>query len=330
MTEKPLVSIILPVYNAEKYLKNAINSILNQTYSNIELLICDDYSNDSSRSIIEQIKDSRVKVFFNSSNIGCLKTCNLLFKLTNGEFVGFQDADDESDLSRIEKQIDFLLNNKDISLCGTNFKRSLSPNLYSKFSNSDYPINDSSIRKFIEINQNLPFCGSSVIFNRQILDDIGGYRDFYDRIGYEDHDWILLITEKYKVANLNDILYTYRYVPNSFSRNGLSKDYKKFYVKDICFFLKMQREINGEDGLSNLNLKTNLDLYLVELENKFKIEKPKNVLNLIKRSLQNKDIKAANHLFFELITEKRKLEFKYYYSIFLIYIKFFYKKIFSA
>jgi glycosyltransferase involved in cell wall biosynthesis len=81
MVHKPLVSVLMPVYNAEKYIADAIQSMIDQTYANIEILVTDDCSTDGSGSIIDQFTDRRIRKFKNPTNIGYLKTCNNLFNL---------------------------------------------------------------------------------------------------------------------------------------------------------------------------------------------------------------------------------------------------------
>src|SRR5690554_4544687 len=94
-----LVTILMPAFNAGKFIDSAINSILGQTYSEWELLVCDDCSTDNTLDRIEYYAaiDSRIKVHRNSHRLGYLKTCNRLYGLVRGEYLAFQDADDECD-----------------------------------------------------------------------------------------------------------------------------------------------------------------------------------------------------------------------------------------
>ncbi len=114
-----LVSVIMPAYNCEQFIKSAIDSILNQTGSNFELLIADDCSKDRTKQIIDSYSDKRIKTFHNEVNLGYLKASNKLFALCKGEYITFQDADDYSDLTRIEKLIGFLEVNKDVGVVGS-------------------------------------------------------------------------------------------------------------------------------------------------------------------------------------------------------------------
>ena len=105
-TKKPLISIIMSVYNAEIYLDRSIESILDQTYKNIEFIIVNDGSTDKSLEIINKyiLRDSRI-VLIDHHNIGLTKSLNKAINLASGEYIARQDADDESIINRLEKQL---------------------------------------------------------------------------------------------------------------------------------------------------------------------------------------------------------------------------------
>ena len=102
-----LVSVIMSCYNSENTLKSSIESILNQTYKNIEFLIINDASTDTTFEILKnyQVENNKIKIFSNNHNIGLTKSLNLLIKNSSGEFIARQDADDISYKNRIEKQV---------------------------------------------------------------------------------------------------------------------------------------------------------------------------------------------------------------------------------
>jgi glycosyltransferase involved in cell wall biosynthesis len=120
--EVPLVSVILPVYNAERYVKKAIESILMQDYSNIELILINDCSTDNSEHEIFKFQDERIRYVKNEKNLGLIKTLNKALLLCQGEFIARMDADDIAIQSRIRKQLQFLLENKDFVLVGSNYR----------------------------------------------------------------------------------------------------------------------------------------------------------------------------------------------------------------
>ena len=113
------VSVILPVFNAEKTLKTAIDSILEQTYKNFELIIINDGSNDLSEAIIKEYKDHRLKYFINEVNKGLIYTLNKAVSLCKGEYIARMDSDDISAKNRLETQVRYLTLHPDILAVGT-------------------------------------------------------------------------------------------------------------------------------------------------------------------------------------------------------------------
>src|SRR5687768_10903867 len=106
MVTSPLVSVIMPVFNCERYVRAAIQSILSQEYTNLELLICNDGSTDNSLKEIRKFSDKRIRLFINKNNVGSLATRNYLLTQAKGFFIAMQDADDISMPQRLSKQVD--------------------------------------------------------------------------------------------------------------------------------------------------------------------------------------------------------------------------------
>ena len=120
--QQPLVSVILPVYNASTFLKESIDSVLNQTYTNFELIIINDASTDDSDIIISSYDDSRICHFKNSENLKLIKTLNKGIYLAKGKYIARMDADDICYPNRLEEQISFLENNPEYILVGSSAK----------------------------------------------------------------------------------------------------------------------------------------------------------------------------------------------------------------
>lgn len=122
MNNSPLVSVIIPVYNAERFVESAVRSIMNQTYTNLEILVTDDCSTDGSFEILQRLaaEDSRITLYRNESNLKIVRTLNSLVAAASGKYIARMDADDISLPKRIEKQVAFLESNPDYALCGTN------------------------------------------------------------------------------------------------------------------------------------------------------------------------------------------------------------------
>ena len=114
-----LVSIIMPVYNLEKYIASSIQSILKQTYSNIELIIVDDCSTDNSYEIARTFKDERIRLFRNSENRGVVYSRNFAISKAKGVYIALNEGDDISHPRRIEYQVSYMEQYRDIGVLGT-------------------------------------------------------------------------------------------------------------------------------------------------------------------------------------------------------------------
>lgn len=119
MSTNPSVTVLMPVYNGETYLREAIESILNQTFSDFEFLIIDDGSTDSSVRIIRSYDDARIRLIRNDENIGLTPTLNRGLDLAKREYIARMDADDIAMPRRLERQVAFMERNRDICVCGT-------------------------------------------------------------------------------------------------------------------------------------------------------------------------------------------------------------------
>ncbi len=119
MTYDNKISVVMSVYNGELYLAEAMNSILNQTFTDFEFIIIDDGSTDSSREIIESYKDPRIKLLTNDYNQGLAQSLNKGISIARGKYIARMDADDISLPERLEKQVAFMEENTGIGVCGT-------------------------------------------------------------------------------------------------------------------------------------------------------------------------------------------------------------------
>jgi len=200
-----LVSVILPVYNADLYLKEAIDSILNQTYQNFELIIINDKSTDNSKHIISNYTDKRINYYENLKNEGLVYTLNRCLKIAKGIFITRMDADDISLPLRFKKQVDFLKLYQEIDLIGSNYY-TIDKN--GKVLNRvKYPLNYEDIKFGLLFNSVL--CHPSIMFRRKLIDlNYFIYENEY--FPAEDyHLWTSLI-QNIKIGNINDYLILYR------------------------------------------------------------------------------------------------------------------------
>lgn len=113
------ISVGISFYNTEKYLKDAIISVLNQTYKDFELILIDDGSTDGSLEIAKSFNDSRIRIIESNKNMGLAKRLNQLTMVSTGEYIARMDADDIMDVTRLEEQLDYLENHKNIDVLGS-------------------------------------------------------------------------------------------------------------------------------------------------------------------------------------------------------------------
>ena len=244
-TKKPLVSIVMPAYKAEKYVQQAIDSILHQSYSNWELLICDDASTDKTYDIIKEYgnRDNRIKVFQNRQNLKLLKTRNKLLKIAKGEFIAFQDADDYSHPERIELQLKELLNNDKLGMVscqvsyvnnkGDEIRVSSKPTTYEAILNSIYEKNVVG--------------GSIMMIRRSALESVGGeFRPYFNALSNQDYDLSFLIAQKFECINLSLPLYYYRQHSAS---NSKMINVDRVLAREVVIHLARQRRERGYDDL---------------------------------------------------------------------------------
>lgn len=205
MNNKPLVSVVMPVYNGEKFLPQAIESILNQTYKNFEFIIIDDASTDGSFEIIKKYakKDKRIKFMRNKKNLGQTEALINSKKLIKGKYFFKMDSDDIANPKRLEKQVNFLENNQNYIIVGSNLKviDENSKLIGYRF----YPRTDEEIRKTIFFKS--PFAHPTICFRTSIISRI-----FYDNIFKYAEDYYLWFKflKVGKGYNLDDLLVSYR------------------------------------------------------------------------------------------------------------------------
>lgn len=196
LTTQPLVSVVMSVFNGERYVRDAIESILNQTYQNWEFIIINDGSKDSTESIIFQYKDERIK-YFSHENIGLTRSLNRGIMEARGKYIARLDADDRSLPERLEKQVAFLEENQSFLLVGTySYNVDLST---MEISMHRPPVTDEACRKRLKSGSAV-FMHSSVMFRKKVGDKLAMYNEQF--IEAQDYRlWVVLAT-KGKIATL--------------------------------------------------------------------------------------------------------------------------------
>ena len=249
---RSMVSILMPCYNAESFVKEAIFSMLNQTWQDLEILICDDASTDSTRQIIDGFNDHRIRKFYHNQNMGYLLTCNKLFQSVQGDFVTFQDADDYSEPGRIASCLEQFTNNPVLGFVTTDF-RSISKGGKTMFLSSHLV----DLKRFkTDPEYSISMCGASIFIKRQVLDTIGFYHPYFARKGGEDYEWLFRIARQFNGFHIREALYVYRMYDSQVKLYNMRHgNIDSFIIHPAIEFI---RKIWIERGL-----------YLLEEENKF-------------------------------------------------------------
>ena len=221
--ESPLISVLLSVYNDDKNIKKSIDSILSQSYKNIELLVIDDCSTDKTFGILKEIKDSRIRIFRNKDNLGLTKSLNILINKSKGQIIARQDSDDISLPTRLEVQLNYL--NK-LRLDGCTSRA------YIKNSKRSIPRFSHLLPLGFVIKYKNPFIHGTLMVRKNAVTDIGMYDE---NIEYaQDYKlFIELLKKNYKLKILNKKLYVLN-MENNIS--SLRREEQKE------FFRKIQKE----------------------------------------------------------------------------------------
>ncbi|MBR3654561.1 MAG: glycosyltransferase [Elusimicrobia bacterium] len=230
---KPLISVIIPIYNIEQYLKQCVDSIVNQTYKNLEIILVDDGSADNSVRICDEyaLKDNRIKVI-HKQNAGVSAARNDGLNIAKGEYIAFVDGDDYIGLKTFEDVLELLLNfDVDIVKYGakTIYKRKEKNNIFG-FEQKAYKENEkNNLLKCIIKNDGIDNFVSTCLFKKSIIET---YNIRFSEKLCQGDDLCFLI--KYLLCSnsifLASNLFYYNYVQNY---NSVTKRYSKRYVGDI-------------------------------------------------------------------------------------------------
>ncbi len=260
---KPEISVIMSTYNAMPYLKEAVKSILKQTYKNFEFIVVDDASNDDTWIYLKSLKDKRLALKRNKKNLGLARSLNLALKNSRGKYIARMDPDDISLPGRLEAQVKFLNNHKSISLCGTwaylidkdgrtiGFKKYPSANKNIKRSLAWYP----------------PIIHPTFMATREFFNKLKGYNPDFDMA--EDYELLIRAKKDFNFYNIRQLLFKWRLWDQRRSRANMKK------MDEVDLKVKLESlKINGVGVPIFLALtKRIVSLYLIPHQLKAKISK---------------------------------------------------------
>jgi glycosyltransferase involved in cell wall biosynthesis len=211
MAAAPIVSVVMSVYNARAHVREAVESILRQTYDDFELVVIDDGSTDGSGELVSKFTDERIRLV-RQSNCGLAAALNHGIMLARGRYIARMDADDVSDLDRLLRQVDLLNVRPDVAIVGTSFE------VIDERGNHLETFwalpHDEDIRRQLLVRN--PFGHGTVMIRKEALLAVGGYR----LVAIEDYDLWIRVLREYRGANVPDVLYHWRVNPSGMSHGS--------------------------------------------------------------------------------------------------------------
>jgi glycosyltransferase involved in cell wall biosynthesis len=318
----PAVSVIMPVFNGERWIAEAIQSVLEQTFADFELIIVNDGSSDASLEIINQFaeKDSRVRIF-DEQNRGQSVARNYGVKQARGEWIACIDADDLWHPHRLEKQINLIYADKEIILVGTGLL--IIDEFGFRGRSYNFPVKHKNLVKRL-VDFRPFFAHSSAIYKKEIFDELGGYRDILKTA--EDHDLWLRLSERGKIGCIRSILVSIRKHNNniSSSENGRRQMLDSIAVK-ISYW---RRKWGYEDPLllsEDLHISTFLKWIEKEIED-LGVIKDENYIKKLKRKIREKNSQHSKFMFLAMsfiyspLIISRRLRYKIFGSKMAIFL----------
>ncbi|MFH1822841.1 MAG: glycosyltransferase [Patescibacteria group bacterium] len=276
---KPRITVLLPVYNGEKYIKEAMESILNQTFTNFEFLIIDDCSTDSSLKIIRSYKDPYIRIIHNETNKGLNKTLNIGLAAARGEYIARMDQDDISLPRRLEKQLAFLDTHSEIGVCGTGF--GIIDQKGTLKNETHFP--NRPLLLSWKLHFFCPLAHPTVMMRTSLVKEIGGYNT--KARFYEDYDLWIRLNSITKLTNLDDILFLLRKHEENTSQIHLNEQ--------INSSIKLCRELISKTLDRNVSNNIVQHLYLKNIDNANSVVQINNLIrDLYDAFVQKHDIES--------------------------------------
>ncbi len=220
MEIKPLVSIVIPVHNGQEYIKEAIDSCLNQTYENIETIVVDDKSTDSTLEILKEYGEKITVIPVEKQN-GLGNVINIGIRASKGQYIARMDADDVMYPSRIKKQVEYMQEHPNCVAVGGQI------DIIDKDGNitdhREYAIDDKDIKKNMFLFQ--PFAHPAVTLRKTALEEVGLYPENMWKV--EDVKLFFLLSKKGEFHNIEDTVLKYRMTFNTQSQSNMLDHFKK-------------------------------------------------------------------------------------------------------
>tara|TARA_A100001011_G_C14289605_1_gene835522 strand:+ start:749 stop:1615 length:867 start_codon:yes stop_codon:yes gene_type:complete len=257
LKENPLVSVLINCFNEQKYIKKSIQSIIDQTYKNWELIIWDDKSSDNTLKIVKSFQDKRIKIFTNDKHLGLGPSRIKAQEKISGEFVAILDADDFSEKDRLERQIKIFKMNKNVSIVCSWVK--LIDENDRVIGKNTFTDNYFNLKETLSYKNIIPH--PSVMYKTDSAKRSGWYNDSLEYA--QDYDLSIKLLHKEEGHVIKDFLTSVRIRKNSMT---LSKNLRELRIKEVIIILKkIRRMYNLKRKISHLNLR-NIKIYELKLD----------------------------------------------------------------
>lgn len=288
---KPLVSVVMPAYNAEQYIEAAIESVLTQTYDNFELVIVEDCSTDNTRKVIQKYKDDRIQIYYNERNRGIANTTNRAIDASKGKYIALLDDDDIAVVDRLKLQTSFLEENLDIDVLGG---RTVNIDENGDTIGTWPPPrrNPKYIRAMLLFN-NVDFANGTMMIRKSFLDHYDlHYKD--NCLGMQDYRFNIESSKVGKFSALDNVLLYHRVYEHSETQKRMTC-YKQ---ERASLYAQFQR-----DSISTSGFILNEDS--LKLINK--------VLDEMSSGCETiEEVKKLYRVFEEMLKQAEKMELDYY------------------
>lgn len=229
--EYKLVSVIMGIYNCCDTLKEAVECIINQTYTHWELIMCDDASTDNTYEIAEQyasLYPERIVLLKNEKNYGLNYTLNRCLKIAKGEFIARMDGDDLCAVTRFQEELEVFEQEKNIDIVSTGMEYFDEKGVWGKILKKEYPDKNDFLTE-------TPFCHAPCMVRKKAYDTVNGYSESKYLLRVEDyHLWLKMIQAGFKGKNIQKCLYQMRDDREAFSRRKFRYRINEVYVRMLA------------------------------------------------------------------------------------------------
>jgi len=271
MTTAPQLSVILTTYNDGRFVAEALESILGQTFTDFEVVVADDVSTDNTLDIVSRYKDPRIRILQNKVNLGLARNLNAALPHCRAELVARQDGDDVSLPERFARQIAFLQHQPEVALVGT--QDIWIDEAGNETARHWFPTDCDEIVECLK--ERNCFNHSSVMFRKEAIENLGGYRPFP---GCEDYDLWVRVAALRPVANLDERLVLRRIREGSMSFDGITAETASATLIQRLAHQRFREGKDELDGLGPTEIESRIRALLrVERERNRKLVAAKNV-----------------------------------------------------